>query len=83
MMAKKSETTTNIRVGVSDSNHLVQVDSPLESSEIQNLVTSALTKKEPLVLIDAKGLTTIVPADKIAFIEYGEAQERKVGFGAL
>ena len=82
-MTKKNETTTNIRVGISDSNHVVQVDSSLSQSEIQSTVNAALTKKEALVLVDAKGLTTIIPAEKIAFVEYGQAQERKVGFGAL
>ena len=82
-MTKKNETTTNIRVGISDSNHVVQVDSSLSQSEIQSAVNAALTKKEALVLVDAKGLTTIIPAEKIAFVEYGQAQERKVGFGAL
>ena len=82
-MTKKSDTTTNVRVGISDSNHLVQVESTLSAAEIQAAVNNALAKKEALELVDSKGLTTIIPADKIAFVEYGEAQERKVGFGSL
>lgn len=82
-MAKKNDTTTNIRVGIADSNHIVQVDSTLATEEIQSIVTSALSKREPLVLVDAKGLTTIIAAEKIAFVEFGAAEERKVGFGSL
>ena len=82
-MSKKNETTTNVRVGIADSNHVVQVDSALAAEEIKNLVTSALTKHEPLVLVDSKGLTTVIAAEKIAFVEFGAAEERKVGFGAL
>ena len=82
-MTKKTDTTINIRVGISDSNHLVHVESTLSSAEIQAAVNNALAKKEALVLVDSKGLTTIIPADKISFVEYGEAQERKVGFGSL
>jgi hypothetical protein len=36
-----------------------------------------------LVLSDDKGRQVMVPADKVAYVELGESETRKVGFGAL
>jgi hypothetical protein len=36
-----------------------------------------------LVLVDEKGRQLLVPSDKLAYVEIGEANERRVGFGAM
>jgi hypothetical protein len=35
------------------------------------------------VLDDAKGGTVLVPADKIAYLEFGGTEPRRVGFSSL
>jgi hypothetical protein len=34
------------------------------------------------VLADEKGGTVLVPADKIAYVELGSAEQRRIGFGS-
>ena len=36
-----------------------------------------------LVLSDDKGKQLIIPVDKLAYVEVGEPNERRVGFGAM
>ena len=36
-----------------------------------------------LTLVDEKGRRVLVPADKLAYVEIAEAEQRRVGFGAL
>ena len=34
-------------------------------------------------LADARGRQVLVPADKLAYVEIGESEARKVGFGTV
>ena len=62
---------------------VVETDTPAE--EVERLLSDALEKGEHAVfaLSVAKGGRVLVPADKIAYVEFGGAEARRVGFGNL
>ena len=84
MATKKSEShTTDVRIGISDSNSDLRIETELSSEQVLELVQNSLKSDIPLVITDTKGHQTLVPAKKIAFVEFGSAPERRVGFTAL
>lgn len=83
MATKKNESTTDVRIGISDTNTELRIETNLSASEVQALVQEALKNEVPLVITDTRGQNTLVPAKKIAFVEFGTAPERRVGFATL
>ena len=80
MATKKSDVTTDVRIGVSDSNVDLRIETQNSADDVLALVQEALKNEAPLVLTDTKGQKILVPAKKIAFVELGSASERRVGF---
>ena len=62
---------------------VVETDTPAE--EVERLLSAALEKGEHAVfaLSLVKGGRVLVPADKIAYVEFGGAEARRVGFGNI
>ncbi len=60
---------------------VVETDTPAE--EIEANLTAALEKGAVFALTVAKGGRVLIPADKIAYVEFGGAEVRRVGFGNL
>ena len=84
MATKKSENQhTDVRIGISDSHHELRIETALTSEHVLALVQDALKNETPLVITDIKNQSTIIPAKKIAFVELGDAPERRVGFTTL
>jgi uncharacterized protein DUF3107 len=62
------------------------VDADATAEEVERDLTAALAAKDGkgiLTLSTLKGGRVIVPADKIAFIEFSTDQARRVGFGNI
>ncbi len=73
-----------VKIGVQHSPRELAVESPLSAEEIEALVTSALSSKDGvLTLVDERGRKLVVQSSKVAYIEIGEPETRRVGFGAL
>ena len=84
MATKKSAgTNTEVRIGITDTNHELQIEVELSTDEVIALVSAAVDGNKVLKLADTKGRQTIVPAAKIGFVEVGPAPERRVGFATL
>ena len=62
---------------------VVETDTPAE--EIEHALASALADGEHSVftLSMSKGGKILVPADKIAYVEFSGAEARRVGFGSI
>jgi uncharacterized protein DUF3107 len=62
---------------------VVETDTPAE--DIERDLSAALEKGGPAVLALSvtKGGKVLVPADKIAYVEFGGAEARRVGFGNI
>ncbi len=70
-----------IKIGVTDSGRELVVSSQSQPDEIEALITETL--KNPagtLVLVDDKGRRLMVPSAKIAYVDIGPADSRRVGF---
>ena len=73
-----------VKIGVKGANRELVVETAASADDVAAAVRAALTVDAGLlVLSDDKGRQVMVPADKVAYVELGESETRKVGFGAL
>jgi hypothetical protein len=71
-----------VKIGITDSPRELVFTSAQTPSEVEELVTSALgADSDVLSLTDDKGRRFVIHADKIAYVEIGVADARRVGFG--
>jgi hypothetical protein len=71
-----------VKIGVTDSPRELNFNSAQTPSEVEQLITEALGKESGvLTLTDEKGRRFIVQTSKIAYVEIGAADVRRVGFG--
>lgn len=70
-----------VKVGVADTVRELVVNSSLTPDEVEAQVADALKDlKGQLVLLDDKGRRYVVPSARIAYVEIGGVDARKVGF---
>jgi hypothetical protein len=73
-----------VKIGVKGANRELVVETAASADDVAAAVRAALTDDAGLlVLSDDKGRQVMVPADKVAYVELGESETRKVGFGSL
>ena len=71
-----------VKIGVTDSPRELNFNSAQTPTEVEKLITDALAKDSGvLALTDEKGKRLLVQAAKIAYVEIGAADTRRVGFG--
>jgi len=71
-----------VKIGVTDSPRELIFNSAQTPSEVEKLITDALSKDSGvLALTDEKGRRFLVQSAKIAYVEIGAADVRRVGFG--
>lgn len=71
-----------VKIGVSDSPRELVFNSAQTPSEVEKLVTDALSKESGVLgLTDDKGRRFLVQTSRIAYVEIGAADVRRVGFG--
>jgi len=74
--------TLEIKVGVQYSPREITIEVEQDADEIEAALTEATSKGATLMLTDVKGRRVLLPADKITYIEMGEVDKGRVGFGA-
>ena len=74
-----------VKIGVQSVPREIVVETDTPAEEVERLLSAALDKGEHAVfaLSVAKGGRLLVPADKIAYVEFGAAEARRVGFGNI
>lgn len=73
-----------VKIGVLHTPREIVLESGQSADEVEQAVAEALKGESPLLsLVDEHGRKVLVPADRLAYVELGEAAPRKVGFGAL
>ena len=72
-----------VKIGVQHAARELALESNQDAKEILKIVTDAVASGGLLQLVDERGRRVIVPADRLAYVEIGEASERRVGFGAI
>ncbi|KKE98689.1 DUF3107 domain-containing protein [Mycolicibacterium obuense] len=71
-----------VKIGVTDSPRELIINSAQTPAEVEKLVTDALEAGSGvLALTDEKGRRYLVQAARIAYVEIGAADARRVGFG--
>ena len=76
----KSTSRTEVKIGISDSTHEINIECVITQSEVIAKVNEAIKSSSVLSLSDSKGRELLVPANKISYIEVGESIDRRVGF---
>ena len=71
-----------VKIGITDSPRELVFTSAQTPDEVQELVTAALSKQsDVLSLSDERGRRFVINTAKIAYVEIGAADSRRVGFG--
>ena len=71
-----------VKIGITDSPRELVFTSTQTPAEVEALVAAALAKDgDVLGLTDEKGRRFLVNSAKIAYVEIGAADSRRVGFG--
>jgi hypothetical protein len=70
-----------VKIGVADSPRELTVSTGDSPDRIEAIVTDALRNTQGLLtLVDDKGRRFMVPTSRVAYIEIGPADSRRVGF---
>ncbi len=73
-----------VKIGVQYAPRELSLESSQTPDEVVKAVGEALKADlGVLTLVDEKGRRVLVPADKLAYVEIAETEQRRVGFGAL
>ncbi len=73
-----------VKIGVQFAPRELSLESSQTPDEVAKAVSEALRADiGVLTLVDEKGRRVLVPADKLAYVEIAENEQRRVGFGAL
>jgi hypothetical protein len=79
----ESEVTVEVKIGVKGSPRELNVETDTSPEDVVAAVRAvAGVDNAVLELTDIKGRRVLVPAHHIAYVEIGEQETRKVGFGA-
>ena len=74
----------DVKIGVQHAARELTLESTQTADEITEAVSAALTGESRILsLSDQSGRRVVVPSDKLAYVEIGEPETRRVGFGAL
>lgn len=69
-----------VKIGVQNAARELVVETDDTSDAIEKAVTTAVESGGVLALTDSKGRRTVVPADKLAYVEIGSSHVGQVGF---
>lgn len=73
-----------VKIGVQFASRELVLDSAQTPDEVAAAVDAALRADiGVLSLVDERGRRVLVPADKLAYVEIAESEQRRVGFGAM
>ncbi len=71
-----------VTIGVQMAHRELLAKTSATAEEVKQALTEALETRGIFVLRDEKGGTLLVPSDKIAYVELGRDEQRRVGFSA-
>ena len=76
-----------IKIGVQSAPRELVLEVALSAEELRAAIDEAVgvtaTSPGVLDLVDERGRRVLVPGSKIAYVEMGEPEVRRVGFGAM
>lgn len=73
-----------VKIGIQSVPRELVVETESSADQVENALKAAVSADGGVfVLDDAKGGRVLVPADKIAYLEFGGNEPRRVGFSNL
>jgi hypothetical protein len=72
-----------VKIGVQNVAREILLESSQAPEDVAASVAKAIAGGELLQLHDERGRLVIVPVASLAYVEIGEEESRRVGFGAL
>ncbi len=74
-----------VKIGIQSVQRELVVETDTPADELERSLSEALEAGAPAVftLSMAKGGKVLVPAEKIAYVEFGAPEARRVGFGSI
>ena len=73
-----------VKIGVQFATRELVLESAQTPDEVAKAVADALKADLGILsLVDDKGRRVLVPADKLAYVEIADAEQRRVGFASL
>jgi len=71
-----------VKIGIANVNREVSIEPEETALRVEEQVRAAVAEGTPLRLEDAKGRVVIIPAAAIGYVDIGESNKGRVGFGA-
>jgi hypothetical protein len=75
--------SVEIKVGIQHVNREVVVETTETAAAIEQAFAEAVENEGVFTLSDERGRRVLIPSSKIAYVDLGEENARKVGFGTL
>ncbi|HMM94176.1 MAG: DUF3107 domain-containing protein [Micrococcales bacterium] len=73
-----------VTIGVQNVARELSLETDADAAEVAKAVDAALASPEGVLrLTDSKGRTVLVPGRAVGWIQVGESEKGKVGFGAI
>jgi hypothetical protein len=72
-----------VKIGIQSAPRELVVETAQEADDVEAALKAAIADSGVLVLSVVKGGRVLVPADKIAYLEFGGTEPRRVGFTNL
>jgi Protein of unknown function (DUF3107) len=71
-----------VKIGIQMAARELVVETDATAEQIKQALMAAVAENKLFVVTDSKGGTTLVPGDKIAYVELDQVEPRRIGFGA-
>jgi Protein of unknown function (DUF3107) len=72
-----------VKIGIQSVPRELVLETNSSFEEVQRALTAAVDDDGVFILADDKGGKVLVPADKIAYVELGGTEPRRIGFGNI
>jgi Protein of unknown function (DUF3107) len=72
-----------VKIGIQSAPRELVLDTNDDAAEVERALKDAVENDGVFTLTDDKGGKVLVPADKIAYVEFGGTEPRRVGFSNL
>jgi hypothetical protein len=72
-----------VKIGIQSIPRELVVETTSPAEEIEQALAQALADGGLFALSDGQGGKTLVPADKIGYVEFSGSDQRRIGFGSL
>jgi hypothetical protein len=70
-----------VKIGIQSVPRELVVETKSSSEEVERMLAAAVADGGVFILADDKGGRVLIPADKIAYLEIGGSEPRRIGFG--